>query len=78
MFEKWRNAGLVQIFLPGKAIGRGNPDGFQVQAAQSWRKKMPQDGVFPFFKHGLDTDQIIKHYKKAAMVPKNKTLSFRK
>ena len=44
---------MGQILLPGKAIGRGNPDGFPDQSTQSWRKKMPKDGVLPFFKQGL-------------------------
>ncbi len=41
------------IQSPGKAIGCGNPDGFQVKSTQSWRKRMPRDGVLPFFKQGL-------------------------
>nr|WP_325217743.1 hypothetical protein [uncultured Oscillibacter sp.] len=54
---------MEQIFLPGKAIGRRNPDGFQVQSTQSWRKKMPQDGVLPFFKQGLISASLIPGFQ---------------
>ena len=37
-----------------KAIGRGNPDGFQVQSTQSWRKKIPQDGVLAVLNQTLE------------------------
>ena len=41
-------------FLPGKAIWRRNPDGFQVKATQSRRKKTPQDGALTVFKQTLE------------------------
>ena len=54
-------------FLSGKAIGRRNPGGFQVQSMQSRRKKMLQGGVLTVFKqtqglatHAASPDDFIQ------------------